>query len=388
MFLSSTAKPQLFHICSSATVFSLYFLNNSKKLTINEEKWKILLSLLILLVSVSAKFNFILSSFILIIYIFYISIKNNSYKFFLYTSVLIFLIFYLPIILWKYSNLGGNFFQYLYSPIPLHILGLAEFKQYLVRFGSSANYLKIIFPTKLSLISNSIGVAFCYILLLNFRNKHVRIVFLMIISYLSLNYIFGQFIGRIFLEPLFWILLISAKYGHSLRLKIFEYFCRFQTFIVIGAILYGVFSIFPSTFSKINKDIILSDNASGYSLFKWANTKLNKDDVVISFHKSIALGKSQYIASDFTWFVDFKNIRSKIFVNEIIDKKPEFILTYGNPNQKPILTIFKNCVGELNYFKKIVGTTEARNPYNRGQPYSGYIYKFKLAEFPKCLKEE
>ena len=388
LFLSSTAKPQLFHICSSVVVFSLYFLNNSKKLTTNEEKWKILLSLLILLVSVSAKFNFILSSFILIIYIFYISIKNNSYKFFLYTSVLIFLIFYLPIIFWKYLNFGGNFFQYLYSPVPLNILGLAEFKQYLVRYGGGTNYLKIIFPTNLNQISNSVGVAFCYIFLLNFRNKHVRIVFLMIISYLMLNYIFGQFIGRIFLEPLFWILLISAKYGNSLQLKIFEYFCRFQTFIVIGAILYGVFTIFPATFSKINKDIILSDKASGYSLFKWANTKLNKDDVVISFHKSIALGKSQYIATDFTWFVDFKNIRSKIFVNAIIDKKPEFILTFGYPNQKPILEMFKNCVGELSYFKKSVGAFEARNPYNRGQTYNGYIYRFKLAEFPECIKEE
>ena len=122
---------------------------------------------------------------------------------------------------------------------------------------------------------------------------------------------FGQFIGRTFLEPLFWILLISAKYGNSLRLKIFEYFCRFQTFIVIGAILYGVFTIFPATFSKENKDIVLSNNASGYSLFKWANTKLNKDDVVISFHKATALGKSQYIATDFMWFIDVKNTRSK-----------------------------------------------------------------------------
>ena len=84
LFLSSTAKPQLFHICSSVVVFSLYFLGNSKNLTTNEEKWKILLSLLILLVSVTAKFNFLLSSFILIIYIFYISIKNNNYNFFFF----------------------------------------------------------------------------------------------------------------------------------------------------------------------------------------------------------------------------------------------------------------------------------------------------------------
>ena len=209
----------------------------------------------------------------------------------------------------------------------------------------------------------------------------------MIISYLTLNYIFGQFIGRIFLEPLFWILLISAKYGNSLRLKIFEYFCRFQTFIVIGAILYGVFTIFPATFSKINKDIILSDKASGYSLFKWANTKLNKDDVVISFHKSIALGKSQYIATDFMWFIDVKNTRSKIFVDAIIDKKPEFMLTYGYPNQKPELGKFKDCAGNLKYYKNSIGTQEARNPFNRGNKYNGFIYEFKLAEFPNCMKE-
>ena len=387
LFLSSTAKPQLFHICSSVVIFSLYFLGNSKNLTSNEEKWKIVLSLLILIVSVSAKFNLILSSFILIIYIFYISIKNNNHKFFLYTSVLLFLTFYLPIIFWKYVNLGGNFFQYFYSPLPLSILGFEEFTQYLTRYGRGTNYLKIIFPTNLNQLSNSIGIAFGYIFLLNLRNKDVRIVFLMVISYLLLNYLFGQFIGRTFLEPLFWILLISAKYGNSLRLKIFEYFCRFQALIVIGGILYGVFSIFPGTFSKENKDIVLSDNASGYSLFKWANTKLNKDDVLFSIHRSIALGKSQYIAADFVPFVNFKNARSKIFINEVIDRKPKFILTYGYPNQKPKLGKFKDCVDELKYFKKFVGTFEARNPYNRGKKYNGYIYKFNLSKFPKCMKE-
>ena len=210
----------------------------------------------------------------------------------------------------------------------------------------------------------------------------------MITSYLILNYLFGQFIGRIFLEPLFWILLISAKYGNSLRLKIFEYFCRFQTLIVIGAISFGVLTMFPATFSKKNKDIILSDKAAGYSLFKWANTKLNKNDVVISFHKSIALGKSQYIATDFTWFVNFKNVRSKIFVNEVIDRKPEFLLTYGYPNQMPELGKFEDCVGDLKYYKNSVGRYEARNPFNRGNVYSGFIYEFMLSEFPNCIKEK
>jgi len=387
LFLTSTAKPQLFHICASAVVFSLYFLDNSKNLTNNEEKWKAFLSLLILLVSVNAKFNFIISSFLLSIYIFYILINNNNYKFLLYTPLLIFLIFYIPVILWKYLNFGGDFIQYFYSPLPLNILGIEEFAQYLHRYGREKNYLNLIVASNFNQFTNSIGLAFCYILVLNFRIKKVRIVFLMIITYILLNYFFGQLIGRTFLEPLFWILLIIAKYGQSLRLKIFEYVCRFQAIIVIGGILFGVYAMFPGTFSKVNKDIVLSKNASGYSLYKWANSVLAEEDVLFSLHRSKSLGISDYISVDFTPYINFKDKRSKVFVEAIINKKPKYILTYGFINQEPKLYNLKDCAGNLKYYKNSIGTLEARNPFNRGNKYNGFIYEFKLAEFPNCMKE-
>ena len=384
LFITSTAKPQLFHACASAVVFSLYFLDNSKNLTNNEEKWKAFLSLLILLVSVSAKFNFIISSSLLGIYIFYILINKNNYKFFLYISLLIFLIFYVPIIFWKYLNFGGDFIQYFYSPLPLNIIGLEEFSQYLFRYGRENNYFNLIVPANFKQFTNAVGIAFCYIFLLNFRIKKVKIVFLMIILYLLLNYFFGQLIGRTLIEPLFWILLIITKYGYSLRLKIFEYLCRFQALIVIGGILFGVYSIFPGTFSKDNKDIVLSDNANGYSLFKWANSVLDEEDVLFSMHKSISLGKSDYISVDFLPFVNFRDKRSEVFVEAIINKKPQYMLTWSS-NQKPILKGFKNCVGHLKYYKDSIGVFEARNPFNRGNKYNGFIYEFKLSEFPNCM---
>ena len=387
LFLTSTAKPQLFHICASAVVFSLYFLDNSKNLTNNEEKWKAFLSLLILLVSVNAKFNFIISSFLLSIYIFYIFINNDNYKYFLFTSLSIFLIFYIPIILWKYLNFGGDFTQYFYSPFPLNILGFEGFTQYLTRYGGENNYLNLIIPKNFNQFTNSIGLALCYIFLLNFRIKKVRIVFLMIISYILLNYFFGQIIGRTFLEPLFWVLLIIAKYGYSLRLEIFEYVCRFQAIIVIGGILFGVFTIFPGTFSKDNKDIVLSKNASGYSLFKWANNVLVEEDVLFSVHRSQSLGISEYISVDFIPYVNFRDKKSKVFIEAIIKKKPQYILTYGYVNQKPILLGLKDCAGNLKYYKNSIGTHEARNPFNRGNKYNGFIYEFKLSDFPNCMKQ-
>ncbi len=388
LFLSSTSKPQLFHICSSAIIFSLYFIGNSKNLTLNDEKWKIAISLMILLVSVNSKFNFILSSSLLGFYIFYISIKNNIYKFFLYSSILILLLFYFSVIYWKYLNFGGSFFQYLYSPVPLNIHGLEEFKQYLTRYGRETNYLNIFIPKNFNQFTNSIGIAFFYLLLLNFKEKKVQIVFVIILFYLLIYYLFGQFIGRSFLEPLFWILLITAKYGQSIKLKIFEYFCRLQAIMVIIGILFGVFTILPGAFSKYYKDKVLSRNANGYSLFKWANTKLKKEDILFSIHKSISLGKSKFIATDFVAFMDFNNKNSNVITDEIINKKPKFLLTFSFNNGEPILHRFKNCVGNLIYQENSIGEYEARNPFNRGNKYNGYIYEFNLAEFPQCMEKK
>ena len=366
----------------------MYFFENSKKLTPNDEKWKIIISLIILLVSVNSKFNFILSSSLLGSYIFYISIKNNNSKFFLYSSILIFSLFYFSVNYWKYLNFGGNFIQYFYSPVPLNIHGLEEFKQYLTRYGREINYLNIIIPKNFNQLTNSIGIAFFYLLLLNFKEKKVKIVFAITLLYLLICYLFGQFIGRSFLEPLFWILLITAKYGPSIKLKIFEYFCRLQAIIVIAGILFGVFTILPGAFTKYYKDKVLSKNANGYSLFKWANTKLKKEDVLFSTHKSISLGKSKFIPTDFLPYVDFNNKDSNIITDEIMNKKPKFLLTFSFNNGKPILSKFENCVGSLLYQENLIGKYEARNPFNRGNKYNGFIYEFNLTEFPQCMKTE
>jgi hypothetical protein len=388
LFLSSTAKPQLFHICSSTVIFSLYLFGNLKLLNSSEQKWTIIISLMVLIVSVNSKFNFLVSSFLIGSFIFYISIKSKKFYFFLKTSSLLFLLFYFPVIFWKYLNFGGNFYQYLYSPLPLSIPGTKEFTVYLTNYGREVNFLNIIFPKSLGQFTNVIGISILYIFLLNFKNKNTKIVFLIATIHMLINYFFGQFIGRSLLEPLFWILLISAKYGHSLNLKLFEYFCRLQSLILILGIYYGIISIFPGSLSKLQKDKVLSQNASGYSLFKWSNSVLSDDDIVISNHKSISFGKSNYISTEFSSFLRFNNKNSKMIYDDVMNKKPEFFLTWGYSGKEPHLGRFKNCVGELKYFKDSIGRHEARNPFNRGNKYSGFIYEFKISNFPNCLKKD
>ena len=388
LFLSSTAKPQLFHICSSAVIFSLYLFGNFKKLNSNEQKWKIILSMVVLIVSVNSKFNFIVSSFLIGIFILYISIKNSKLYLFLCISFLFLMFFYFPIIFWKYLNFGGNLTQYFYSPVPLSIPGIEEFSLYLERFGREVNYLNFIFPKSFSQFTNIIGISILYILLLNFKNSKVKIVFSIAISHMLINYFFGQFIGRSLLEPLFWILLISAKYGNSINIKPFEYFCRLQSIFFILAIFYGVVCIFPGSLSKFQKDKVLSKNASGYSLFKWANSVLKHDDKVMSYHRSISFGKANYISIEFSNFLKSDHKNSRIIYDHVINKKPDFFLTWGYSGKKPNFGKFKDCVGKLVYFQDSIGRQEARNPLNRGNKYDGYIYEFNISDFPNCLKKD
>ena len=387
LFLCSTAKPQLFHICSSAFVFSLYFLGNDMNLSINERRLKVLISLIFLLSSVNAKLSFLISSSLLGTYIFYYSIKNNEIKFFIFISLVAVILFYLPIIFWRYLNFGGYFYQYFLSPLPIHILGFEEFQRYLFRYGRQINFYNIFVPKNFNEFSTSIGIGFFYLFLLNLKNFYSRITFIMVIVYLLIIYKFAQFTGRSFLEPLIWIIIIIARYGTSIEIKFFEYACKAQAIVVTLGILYGVCSIFPGSLSENFRDIVLRNNASGYSLFQWANSKLTNKDAVISIHKSISLGNSNYISANFSTWVDFNNPKSKIYTDEILSKKPKYLLTFGFQKEKPWLLNFENCVDELVHYKDNVGKFEARNPFNRGNSYHGFIYKFKSYDFPNCMKK-
>jgi hypothetical protein len=385
LFLSSTAKPQLFHICSSSVIFSLYFMTNSKSLNIVEKNWKIIISILVLIVSVSAKFNFLISSALIGFIILYNSFKDKNFLYFVGSFILCFFIFYFPIIFFKSNYFNVNIFQYFYSPLPLNIIGFEEFQQYLTRYGRENNLIEILFATNISKFTNSIGIAFLYLLIINFQNIKALVASVIICLLIIFHYNYGQHMGRSFLEPLFWTLLICARYGTLYRIKLFDFFCRAQALVVILGIIYGIYSLFPGSLTVSLKDKMLSQNANGYSLFKWANTKLNKNDVVFSMHRSISLGKSKFIAMDFIPFVDFTDDRSNIFVEAIYKKKPNYLLTYGYSKNKPMLNEFKNCVGELMYFQKDVGKFEARNPFIRGRKYDGYIFKITKTDIPSCI---
>ena len=386
IFLSSTAKPQLFHICSTALVFSLYFFDNNKNLSLNERNCKKVISIFILIVAVSAKFNFTLSAFLIGLYILYDSFKNKDLLYLIIIATISFLAFYFPVIFWKWSNFGGNILQYFYSPLPLNIIGMEEFRKSLTRFGGEKNPIEIFFTFKPKEFTNSVGIAFLYIFFINFKKSKAFFAFMLVTIYIIMQYFYGQFIGRSFLEPLIWILLICARYGVLYKIVFFNFLCKIQALSVIGGIVFGVYSLFPGSLTSTMNERVLSQNASGYALFKWANTKLNKEDVVFSVHRSISLGKSKYISNEFFHHVDFGDSRSDRFLKIIYEKNPNFLLTWGY-HKKPYLYELEDCVGEIVYYQENIGEYEARNPFNRGNKYDGFIFEFKMSDLPACIKK-
>tara|TARA_B100000902_G_C27132635_1_gene824448 strand:- start:781 stop:933 length:153 start_codon:yes stop_codon:yes gene_type:complete len=46
---------------------------------------------------------------------------------------------------------------------------------------------------------------------------------------------------------------------------------------------------------------------------------------------------------------------------------------------------FKNCVGNAVHLQKNIGEFEARNPFNRGKKYDGYIFKLKKINISDCI---
>ena len=131
----------------------------------------------------------------------------------------------------------------------------------------------------------------------------------------------------------------------------------------------------------------MKNTANGYSLFNWSNSVLNKDDRVISMHRSVYLGKTNTtLATNFANWTrrDKDKIRPYHVKNLLVNHSGStYLLTFGDKNN---VSIFNNCIDYLYLTKKNVGSHVGRNPFNKSSPYNGYLYKLKDLKKTKCYK--
>lgn len=384
VFLGSSPKPQLFFACSNAIILAMYLYIPKVKTAGNIELFlKYLITASILISSVNGKFSFLLSSSLIFILIFYDSIKEKKIHLFLISIFISVIVLYLPVIYWKYLTFGGNFYNYLFSPLPLHYSFFSNFNDYLINFRRDLGYISFFIPQSVNHITYSIGLTCFYILFIfkkRINEKFILISLILIFTFIVL--IRGQFNARFFIEPYFWLILLIAKYNLIKNLKIINYISYIQIFCVLVITWFGVFTLSIGSLTKNLRDDVMTSTADGYATFKWANELLNEDDKVLSIHRSIFFATFKVVPGDFiSWSLFNKEEENKVIKNIILKEKPTYILyTEGNE------ILFKSCLGDIIHKGEKIGFTATRNPFNKKSNLKDvFIQSFNYKEFPECL---
>lgn len=394
LFLVSSPKPQLFGLASNSLVIAFILKEEFIKfITKKNILITVILSEVFLINSVNVKFSFILSSGLLICWLFLICIKKLYLKKFILISLIMFFVFYFPSIYWKQSTYGGTFINYLFEMLPLHIEGMEIFKSYMLNYKrSSPIYLFI--PNGIGQLTDILGLGLFYLAFkIFYLKKHNFFFYFIIFFFICVAYFFGQPTGRFFIEPLIWLSLYVSIFSNNdfKKIKVSK-FSKFILFIPIKTqfisyifiLGYGAFSLFPGSLKLTLNNSVLAKNANGYTLFQWANEVITDDSPIISMHRSVSLGKNKTLSTNFLYYIDnvnFVNLKN-YHLKEIFDSEPRYLLTFVD---KDNVSIFKNCIDNLYAYKKNAGITAARNPFNRGNYYDGYIYKLKNLKESGCL---
>ncbi len=381
-FLASSPKPQLL-FCITLLLIFIFLIKNFSELKNKEIKLFFFIGLILLSLVFLAKYSFILSTSLLLIYSYFILIRKKI----LYPSILIglvvFLISILPYWIFRYQNFDTNITNLILSPLPLNIYGYESFQNLLS--GGSINLVNVIVSTNLKDFSSLFGPLFLILFfMINKKTLKFKIELIIIITFITCVVIFGSNLNRFLYEGYLWLIfLISITFVKNS--KIYKFFSKIvlaQSFLMLLIFIYFVVKIFPGSINENYKKKIMMNNANGYELAEWTNQKLNEDDVLISTHRSISLFNMKTFSSMFTWYID-PNIQSSLkYANYLKSKKINRIVFFGNELEtKP----FERCLGKKLFYKKNVGRHVGRNPFTEEQYYDGWIYEFKSEYLPNCL---
>ncbi len=386
IFLISTLKPQLFHISSNAIIFAL-LIKNFHNISFNRkyELYFLIISLIFLIVSVQAKFSFLLSSFILVSIFALYSFKKKFIFEFLLFCIFFFALFYIPPLIWKFNIYGGNFYELFYSPITTNIHGHSEFKQMLQNVGKRVSYLWIIFPVSVKDLTQTLGLSSLFIFyLFNIRSNKNLIFILAILFFISVSVVMGQNTARFFLEPLIWTSIILSNSKKLIVNKYFKFIIYLQCIPTLMMLLYGSVTLTPSILTNNLRDSVLNKKALGYSFFQWVNHETNGlNNKIIYFHRSVGLGSdvSKVVPSDFRYYIFPDLDKAEVIFNDLKKINPKFAAFYTSKD----VNVYKNCLTKLYKKKEKIGYHATRNPLAKGNSYDGFIYEINVSLMPECI---
>ena len=380
IFLISSPKPQLLY--SIATLHIFAFLVNFEK--INNVNLKLIFPVVFLILALNGlvKYSFFLSSFLLSTFLIYLMWKKKLIFYAIFFITVILFILYFPNFYFRFNHFGTSIIQLILSPLPVNIYGFQNHHDLLS--GGSISFSGLFFPKNLKEFSHTYGpLFFLSFFLLNKKILNYKIPFLLIFLFFINIFIFGSNLTRFLFEGFLWFLYLIAIINDDVNYKnkIFNLSVITQTYIILPILLFFVINISSGSLFKNQRDMVMSKFADGYEISRWANSKLSKNDVLLSYHRSISLFKVKTYSEIFTWHIDPNDDKSKIFFDFLKNQKINKILFYG---KKLKVYPFKNCLGKKLFYKKNVGRKTGRNPLSKKDFYDGWIYEFNYENLPSC----
>jgi hypothetical protein len=384
IFFVSSAKVQLLYVAASALTFALLFFNKTHRF--NNLNFLILLNIFFS-TAMAAKFSFTLSSGLLWLYTLFFCYKNNYTKKFLIISFLIFGYILIPKIIYKIQLYDLNLIEALIYPLPRNLYGYEQLYQSLTSCGYNGCFpYWLIFPKNINTITEALGVGSIILIFIKYRiDKKFIFVLCLILTQIIFSHIFGPNNARWYIEPFVWSIIAVKFFGfnNDKVKKIFFTLAFLQTIIIFVPIMYGVINLLPGSLSDKLNTKVMKNNADGYELFKWVNSNINENSVIISTHRSFSLNNSKTIPGDLFMYIDINNEKAQEYYEEIKEMKPNLILFYDD---KKNFKKFEKCLGQLKFYGQNVGSKASRNPFNRvKERYDGFIYEFNHLKLPDCI---
>ena len=378
IFLLSGNKPQIFFsgLVFLALCLSFVKLENSNQVIKNYSLINILIC-----VSVMGKFSFGLSGFLVWIISTIKIIYKKNFKIVLFVPLIIFLIIFLPFLYWKYLNLGGNLFNYIFSPFPLHLPGYENFLNH-NKGSQEIPFPYFIFFTTPSRATEFLGLNTLLLVFLLFhfyKDKKIFVIFSIVTVFIIISNYYASPSARYYLDPILWSTLAISFLKKIKFNKFVEFLFYPQIFLVMIILIYSNYLFLPGAFSE--KSYFKVKNKHGYmfSGIDWVNNNISDNSKVIFLNRPIATFKNFAVSGGFNYFTNSKE--SNYYKNLIKKYNIEYLVYLGN---EPDLMHLKNCVGELYKYKKNVGFHATRNPFNKGGLYNAYIFNFDNDKLPDC----
>ncbi len=365
LFLISGPKPLLFP--QLLTTVALYLLIKEKKF----DQKNLLLIGIFLLGAAQFKLSFILSGSVVGLFLLIKAFKFHKQS--ILNLILLTLFIFLPKIHYNLNQILEFELINIFTTLPNDFLeNLSNFKD-----NNFIYPINLFIPSSLGAITTILGFQILLLFFIKKISREFKLILVITLLTIFIHLVFGQQTSRIYFEFLLWIGIgFCFLEKINFKNKFFTYALLPQLSLVVLISIYFATNTFPSLISNEYRDKFMEKNSFEYSGIKWANNQIPSNLPVIS-----ELRSHSFLTNEFIPYEDIKKLQeTKNYIEYLRLKNPEFLITKKKDLKDHFL---KECIG--NIYKTSQNFTEStRNPFNRGDKYKIYIYHFNYDKLNYC----